>query len=326
MTISESFQSGCLIKKLPDIVVWNSFKSYLKHKKKEMTVDDVNLKLRIEEDNMKADKNHKNPYGSKVNLVEQGQSSVFKGKGKHTGKQAGKWNKLGPKGGVSKKHVVAFQGKCFNCDNVGHRSADCRKPKRQNFQRPQANVTEMATLSKDVSDINLSAVISEVNLIGSNPREWWVDTGATRHICSEKDMFTTFEPVTNGEKLYMGNSATSVVAGHVKVILKMTSGKEVSLNNVLYVLDIRKNLVSGSLLSKHGFRMVFEAEKLVLTKAGMYVGKGYVSDGLFKLNVATVFPKVMNNNVTVAYVVESSNLWHGRLGHVNYDTLRRLLT
>ena len=52
-------------------------------------------------------------------------------------------------------------------------------------------------------------MVSEVNLIGSNPNEWWVDTGATRHICSRKEMFHTFSPVETGEKLFMGNSATS---------------------------------------------------------------------------------------------------------------------
>ena len=28
---------------------------------------------------------------------------------------------------------------------------------------------------------------------------------------------------------------------------------------------------------------------------------------------------------TSTYMLESSNLWHGRLGHVNYDTLCRLI-
>ncbi|GMP86562.1 hypothetical protein CsSME_00039293 [Camellia sinensis var. sinensis] len=56
----------------------------------------------------------------------------------------------------------------------------------------------------------------------------------------------------NGEQLFMGNSYTSTVAGQGKVILKMTSRKELTLNNVLHVPDIRKNLVSGSLLSKNG--------------------------------------------------------------------------
>ena len=86
----------------------------------------------------------------------------------------------------------------------------------------------------------------------------------------------------------MGNSAAFEIEGQGKVILKMTSGKELTLNNVLYVPEIRKNLVSGSLLNKHGFRMVFESDKVVLSKNEMYVGNGYVDDGLFKLNVMTL--------------------------------------
>ena len=110
------------------------------------------------------------------------------------------------------------------------------------------------------------------------------------------------------------------------MILKMTSEKSLTLNNVLYVPEIRKNLVSGSLLNKHGFRMVFESDKVILSKSGMFVGKGYVCNGLFKLNITTVKPKTMNKaSTSSAYLLESSNLWHGRLGHVNYGSLRRLI-
>ena len=106
----------------------------------------------------------------------------------------------------------------------------------------------------------------------------------------------------------------------------MTFGKNLTLNNVLYVLEIHKNLIFGSLLNKHRFRMVFKVDKVVVSKSGMFVGKGYVSNGLFKLNVMTVKPKIMNEtNSSFVYVLESSNLWHGRLGHVNYDSLKRLI-
>ena len=85
----------------------------------------------------------------------------------------------------------------------------------------------------------------------------------------------------------------------------MTSGKQLTLNNVLYVSKIRKNLVSGSLLNKHGFRMIFESDKVILSKSGMYVGNGYVSNGLFKLNVMTIINK---NNQSSVYLLESFNL------------------
>ncbi|KAF5931719.1 hypothetical protein HYC85_027890 [Camellia sinensis] len=76
-------------------------------------------------------------------------------------------------------------------------------------------------------------VVFEANLVG-NPKEWWVDTGATRHICADKKMFTSYSIVDNGEQLFMGNSSTSKVEGQGKIVLNMTSGKELTLNNVLY--------------------------------------------------------------------------------------------
>ena len=180
----------------------------------------------------------------------------------------------------------------------------------------------------DVSNMNLSAVVSEVNFIGSNTKEWWVDTGATCHVCSDKKMFSSYQTIDNGEQLFMGNSSSSKVEGQGKVVLNMTSGKELTLNDVLHVLEIRKNLVSGSLLSKKGIKLVFVLDNFILTKNGIYVGKGYMRNGLFKMNVMIVVPPIKNinnKNTSSAYVLESSNTWHGRLGHVNYDTLRRLI-
>ena len=139
-------------------------------------------------------------------------------------------------------------------------------------------------------------------------------------------MFSTYNPVGDGEKIFMGNSSTSMVEGNGKVVLKMTTGKYLTLKDVLHVLDIQKNLVSGSLLSKNGFKLVFESDKFSLFKSGMYVGKGYLSKDLFKMNVMTAFPTVDNNKSTSSvYTLELSNVWQGRLGHVNYFTLDRLI-
>ena len=313
MMLSETFQVAAIIEKLPP--AWKDFKNYLKHKRKEMSIEDLVIRLRIEEDNKGSEKKMAhNPNEAKANFVEHGKGSKFK-----KGNNKGKGTKLGPKGGVFKKQK--FIGKCFNCGKQGHKSSDCKLPKKNKLK--EANVVD--DLSKDVSEIDLTAVISEVNLVGSNPKEWWIDTGATRHVCSDKMMFSTFEPIETGEKVFMGNSATSDIKGQGKVVLKMISRKELTLTNVLYVPEIRKNLVSGSLLNSHGFRLVFESDKFVLSKSGMYVGKGYMSGGMWKLNVMTIIKSDMNKASSSAYILESSNLWHGRLGHVNYDTLRKLI-
>lgn len=54
------------------------------------------------------------------------------------------------------------------------------------------------------------------------------------------------------------------------------------------------------------------------------MGKEYVSVGLFKLNVMVV--KSKNNNAFFStYILEFSNLLYGRLRHVNYNTLCKLI-
>ena len=95
-------------------------------------------------------------------------------------------------------------------------------------------------------------------------------------------------------------------------MLKFTFGKVVTLTDVLHVPEIRKNLVSGPILRKKGFKLVFESDRFILTKVGMYVGKGYLAEGLFKRNVL-VTNTIINNKNTFAYIFSSFVLWHARL-------------
>ncbi|XP_022040974.1 uncharacterized protein LOC110943541 [Helianthus annuus] len=165
-------------------------------------------------------------------MVEIGESSKRnKGKrGKKDNKGKAKVNNLGPKKGAVKKKHAPFQGWC----------------------------------AFDSNDNRRNGYDEEVNVMGENPKGWFVDTGATRHVCGDKALFSTFKEATGEEKLYMGNKATASIKGESTVFLKMTSGKELTLTNVLYVLDIRKNLVSGWMLNKFGFRLVLNRTILFL--------------------------------------------------------------
>ena len=53
--------------------LWKEFKNYLKHKQKEMRLEDLIVRLRIEEDNRASEKKaSKGIMKSKANVVEQG--------------------------------------------------------------------------------------------------------------------------------------------------------------------------------------------------------------------------------------------------------------
>ena len=120
--------------------------------------------------------------------------------------------------------------------------------------------------------MNLSVVVTGANLV-RNPRELWVDTGVTCHIYIDNKMFSLYEKVDGSDHLTMGNSYTPRAVGQGTLVLKMTSGNELTLKNVLHVPDVWKNLVSGSLLSNAGFKLVFVSDKFVMNKNDVYVGK-----------------------------------------------------
>ncbi|KAK9989314.1 hypothetical protein SO802_029553 [Lithocarpus litseifolius] len=67
--LSESFQVAAIIKKLP--LSWKDFKNYLKYKHKEIWLENLIVRLRIEEDNRSSENAIRNHYmESKANIVE----------------------------------------------------------------------------------------------------------------------------------------------------------------------------------------------------------------------------------------------------------------
>src|SRR5438128_4301818 len=143
--------------------------------------------------------------------------------------------------------------------------------------------------------------------------------GANVHICADVSMFFSYQ-ATRTSSVLMGNGSHASVHGVGTVDLKFTLGKIVRLKNVHHVPSINKNLVSGSLLCRDGYKLVFESNKSVVSKFGTFVGKGYECRGLFRLSVSDVCNKVVNHVCTNS----ESNVWHSRLCHINFGCMTRL--
>ncbi|KAL0286293.1 UNVERIFIED_CONTAM: Retrovirus-related Pol polyprotein from transposon TNT 1-94 [Sesamum radiatum] len=242
-------------------------------------------------------------------------------------RQVPKQRKKIPKGGQQKTFknndgkIQKNKVTCYCCGKTGHKAYQCyqRKDQQKPNHKQHAQTTPQVNLAE--TEEVIAAVVVEANLV-ENKSDWILDTGASKHFCSNKELFQELKEAADGECVYMGNSATAGVLGKGKVLLKLTSGKTLALQDVLYVPSLRRNLISGSLLNKVGLKIVLEADKVIITKNGDFIGKGYLADGLFVLNT---MPFVSNKSISnSAYIVESVNIWHGRLGHVNFDSVKRL--
>ncbi|KAK4395917.1 Retrovirus-related Pol polyprotein from transposon TNT 1-94 [Sesamum angolense] len=122
------------------------------------------------------------------------------------------------------------------------------------------------------------------------------DTGASKHFYSNRELFQDFQEARDGECVFMGNFTTAGVMGKGKIFLKLTSGKTLALIDVLHVPSLRRNLISGSLLNKVGLKIELEADKVIITKNGDFVGNGSICESRYVEFIKLEFPLIDTHN------------------------------
>nr|GEV73785.1 zinc finger, CCHC-type [Tanacetum cinerariifolium] len=274
------------------------FKHTLKHLKEELTLVELGSHLRIKE-SLRAQDNDK-PKGNNVagpsvfNMVEHNNSSGYndnKGKRKHHDTKAD----------PNKKPKVT----CWKCAKPGHLKKDCKASNignKSNGSGTKGSVDGSSNSLKGQNMFNKSLQVYYVTYVSDayfvqDDVAWWVDFGETMHVCKDR----------------------SLVHGRGCVDLRFSYGKVVSLLNVLHVPNIRKNLVSSSVLNNCGYKQMIESNKFALSKHGVFIAFGYLSNHMFRLNI-------VNDNITSAFMLTSklndSILWHVRLGHANFKRMQ----
>ena len=81
------------------------------------------------------------------------------------------------------------------------------------------------------------------------------------------------------------DDSTREIRGTGRIDLKMTFRKILTLQGILHISTLQKNLISESSLLRAGYRIVKESNKFIISKSNIFIGKGFVYDGLFRLNV-----------------------------------------
>ncbi|GJW24656.1 hypothetical protein Tco_0038467 [Tanacetum coccineum] len=98
--------------------------------------------------------------------------------------------------------------------------------------------------------------------------------GATVHVCIDRCWFKTYESLNDGSILHIGNKSTALVHGRGYVDLRFSSGKVVSLLNVLHVPNIRENLVSSGVLNNCGYKQDEALDKFNVYKTEVELQQG----------------------------------------------------
>ncbi|KAJ9561022.1 hypothetical protein OSB04_006182 [Centaurea solstitialis] len=281
--LPEIFQVGAVVDKLPPS--WKDFSKRMMHKSEDYSLDDLLKHLRIEEETRNRDK--KGKAQANVHSVQAG------GKGKRKVKSAGptkKWN-LGPQKKSFKKHGQPMglgsskrNGKCHVCGETGHYARECKQ--RKSGTPGVANaVTEIGDLVANLSMEEIDMLAVPGTLLMAARGGWFLDTGATVHVCDSRAKFVEYHELHDGRQVTVANRNRADVAGIGTVQLHFTSGNILTLLNVLHVPTIAKSLVSYNRLDLNGFGIRGGNGVIVFLREERYVGRAYNDRGMYRLSL-----------------------------------------
>jgi hypothetical protein len=104
------------------------------------------------------------------------------------------------------------------CGEPSHIARKCRQRKVKKGGQKTANEV--------VSEARGSGYEPKI-LLACQSTDWWLDTGANIHVCSDLNLFSTYQ-VANGCSVLMGNGSRAAVQGVGRVDLKLTSKKTIT--------------------------------------------------------------------------------------------------
>lgn len=224
----------------------------------------------------------------------------------------------------------------------------------RDMKKQHSNLAEASTLPPDnssssssdeeqIEEVNLVAMLSQ--LATRDETEWILDSGARSHFSNSKQSLSNFAATTTSANVTTAGGAQLPVTGKGKV--KFPGNKAMS--NVLYVPSIQKNLLSVGQLADQGHNVLFTSRHCYVMDnvdpVKIFLRGSRDNSRLYKLDSGTplqhtlpissskssflLHPAVSANSETPSSVDNPSigrdgdkiDLWHRRLGHINYKKL-----
>ncbi|PZC74114.1 hypothetical protein B5X24_HaOG208365 [Helicoverpa armigera] len=120
--------------------------------------------------------------------------------------------------------------KCFKCGKKGHKKPDC----------PEGRIAGATSKSKDV--VSLSSFSTGNSF---DPSEWYIDSGASRHMSFNKHWFQNLVVNVEMNNVRCANDDKMECAGQGDIMVSM-KGCMLAVRDVMYIPSLRVNLLSVS--------------------------------------------------------------------------------
>lgn len=197
------------------------------------------------------------------------------------------------------KNKKKFKIKCQLCGKPNHTAKDC-------YSKDDDSQDEFKKNAVNGAYVALTAFKKD--------QEWIIDSGATTHLCKNRDMLTNLKKFSSSI-LTANNEEIPVTAKGKSVISNLQRGT-VEIQNISYAPDIAANLLSVSKICDKGNVVEFTKERCnIYNSEGILMSTAVRNDGLYKLKV--------NSNVSAANLKKADiTMWNRRNKDGNFSNPR----
>nr|GEU41051.1 ribonuclease H-like domain-containing protein [Tanacetum cinerariifolium] len=153
------------------------------------------------------------------------------------------------------------------------------------------------------------------------------DSGCSKHITGNNSFLTDYQEIDGGVVAFGGSPKGGKITGKGKI----RSGK-LDFEDVYFVKELKFNLFFVSQMSDKKNSVLFiETECLVLSPDFKLLDESQVllkvprQNNMYSFDLKNVVPSGHLTCLFAKATIDESNLWHRRLGHINFKTLNKLV-
>jgi transposase InsO family protein len=219
-------------------------------------------------------------------------------------------------GGKSTTNYKQSSQVCLFCKKPNHIKRECRKYLEWKRKNPD-HKAKAITQDDGEEDHDVHACFRTGDTDSRDA--WYTDSGASSHMCSNRNFFVELNNKHKGQVVLADGQKLSTLGigtGYLNCEFDSQHNK-IKVADVLFVPQLKGNLISVRKLTERQFKVVFENDSCKIMRNDEVLAHASLQHGLYELNSC-------NHALLSAVDTGCIHVWHSRLGHRDPNAIRLL--